>query len=254
VKKPGLKSFGFSDRVHTGDRQLLSFSDIIDISQPITDASACFPGDTPFRSSVVLSWEASQVLNLTAFAMSPHVGTHADAPSHVRGHLEKNHQAPGNPEMVGNLPLAPYLGPVWVVDVSPKIDAITLNDLASVLGPLETFDSPFPKRILFKTASTIRYEVFEPAYAYFSLELIEYLAGQGVELMGIDTPSVDPIDSKTLSGHHALLKHQMRWLENLDLTQVPHQPVASQSYFLIALPLKMTQLEASPVRAVLLVG
>ncbi len=78
---------------------------------------------------------------------------------------------------------------------------------------------------------------------------MRHLSALGVGLVGIDTPSVDHVRSKGLSAHHALLDAGMSWLENLDLTQVE-----AGEYFLIALPLKLTELEASPVRAVLLTG
>ena len=110
----------------------------------------------------------------------------------------------------------------------------------------------FPQRILFKTAKVIRYDVFEDHYAHFTPGLIEELAKRGVVLVGLDTPSVDAVDSKTLETHHALLSAGMSWLENLDLTGVSVQHHQPQDYFLVALPLKLMELEASPVRAVLL--
>ena len=70
--------------------------------------------------------------------------------------------------------------------------------------------------------------------------------------MGLDTPSVDAVDSKTLETHHQLLAQGMAWLENLDLTHVPLSQGLSSEFFLVALPLKLMELEASPVRAVLL--
>ena len=65
-------------------------------------------------------------------------------------------------------------------------------------------------------------------------------------LVGIDSQSVDPADSKTLDSHQQLLKHNVRVLENLVLDDVP-----AGDYELIALPLKLTTADASPVRAVL---
>ena len=70
--------------------------------------------------------------------------------------------------------------------------------------------------------------------------------GRGVSLVGIDAPSVDPADSKTLDSHQQLLAHDMRVLENLVLdASMPGD------YELIALPLKLVERDASPVRAVL---
>jgi arylformamidase len=57
---------------------------------------------------------------------------------------------------------------------------------------------------------------------------------------------VDPADSKTLDSHQQLLAHDMRVLENLVLDEVDEG-----DYELIALPLKLIDADASPVRAVL---
>lgn len=211
--------------------------EILDISQPVSRNSACFPGDTPFQKTVTVSYAQSQVINLTAFTMSPHIGTHADAPCHVQGDIAAGHG------IIGEMPLNPYMGPVRVVDVSPCCEEI----LPERVQPHWEANQPGPKRVLFKTTTAIRYDVFENAYAHFSVPLVTYLANQGVVLMGLDTPSVDEVSSKTLPVHHALLKAHMVWLENLDLTRV--EP---GDYFLVALPLKLMELEASPVRAVLL--
>lgn len=213
----------------------------IDISQPINTQTACFPGDIPFSKNITISHAdsgaGSGIINLTALTMSPHVGTHADAPVHIEGVLSDNTQT------AGHLALSPYVGPCVVIDLASTSEMI---DDQRALEKLSTFQS-LPPRVLFKTATRIRYDVFEPAYAYFSETLVKTLAGKGVVLMGIDTPSVDHIASKTLPAHHQLLENNMSWLENLDLTQV-----VCGEYFLVALPLKFTELEASPVRAVLL--
>ncbi len=222
---------------------MLDHFDIIDISQPVSAATAVFPGDVPFSREVTINYQDSNILNLCAFTMSPHVGTHADAPLHIQGDLN---QSGGT---VGTLPLSPYIGSVAVVDVSPCVQAITWCDVQAQLEKLPAF----PKRILFKTAKKIRTDVFEKEYAWFDSGLIAELFKRGVVLVGLDTPSVDHVDSKTLETHHALLDAGMAWLENLDLTAVPvaHSGV-SDSLFLVALPLKFMELEASPVRAVLL--
>ncbi len=83
-------------------------------------------------------------------------------------------------------------------------------------------------------------------FAAFAPETIAWLAQQGVLLVGIDSQSVDPADSKTLPSHQQLFKHGLRVLENLVLDDVP-----AGDYELIALPLKLMTADASPVRAVL---
>jgi arylformamidase len=83
-------------------------------------------------------------------------------------------------------------------------------------------------------------------FVSFAPETIDWLASLGVKLVGIDSQSVDPADSKSLDSHQELALHDLRVLENLVLDAVP-----AGDYELIALPLKLMQACASPVRAVL---
>ena len=87
---------------------------------------------------------------------------------------------------------------------------------------------------------------WSPEFSAFAPETIAWLAGLGVRLVGIDSQSVDPADSKTLDSHQQLLRLDVRVLENLVLDEVP-----AGDYELIALPLKWVLADASPVRAVL---
>jgi arylformamidase len=72
------------------------------------------------------------------------------------------------------------------------------------------------------------------------------LARNGVTLIGIDTPSLDPQDSKTMDAHKVVRAHGMSILEGIVLDDVPEG-----DYELIAPPLKLAGLDAAPVRAVL---
>jgi arylformamidase len=75
---------------------------------------------------------------------------------------------------------------------------------------------------------------------------VRALIGRGLRLLGVDAPSVDPRESKTLPVHQMLFSANAYILENLDLRRVP-----TGQYELIALPLKFMALDAAPVRAVL---
>src|SRR6188474_3304194 len=105
--------------------------------------------------------------------------------------------------------------------------------------------SDLPPRVLVRTALKAP-TTWSGEFSAFAPETIAWLADRGVRLVGIDAQSVDPADSKTLDSHQQLLAHDMRVLENLVL-----DAVAPGDYELIALPLKLTQACASPVRAVL---
>jgi arylformamidase len=215
--------------------QLLPYTRIIDISQPVEEATACFPGDTPFSRKITCTYEDSKVINLTALTMSPHVGTHADAPVHIKGSLANQGDI-----KAGNLALAPFIGPALVLDFAPTTEAITRVMVEEKLQAMhfagEESELRLPGKILLKTQSSCNYKTFAQRYSYIAEELV-----------GLDTPSVDDINSKNLPTHQVLDQAAMVWLENLDLSQVD-----GGLYFLLALPLKFMELEASPVRAVLL--
>jgi arylformamidase len=106
--------------------------------------------------------------------------------------------------------------------------------------------SPLPERILIRTRRFAA-DVWEPGFAGISPDTLTWLHGRGVKLVGIDTPSIDPAESKTFPGHRKIFEYGMRVLECLVLDDVPEA-----DYELIALPLKLSGACASPVRAVLM--
>lgn len=199
-----------------------------DISPPIAPDSPLFPGDTAYSQRWTAEIGPGCPVNLSAITMSPHIGAHADAPLHY---------GPGAPT-IGEVDLAPYLGPCRV------IHAIGCGPLVRP-GHLEHAVADLPPRVLVRTCARAP-KTWSPDFSAFAPETITWLAGLGVRLVGIDSQSVDPADSKTLDSHHLLLAHDLRVLENLVLDQVD-----SGDYELIALPLKLTHADASPVRAVL---
>jgi arylformamidase len=89
-------------------------------------------------------------------------------------------------------------------------------------------------------------EVWPDIFPYLSVELINWFAGQGGRLIGLDSPSADAFDSRDLPCHHALRRNGMVNLESLVLRDVP-----DGDYELVALPLKFADACGSPVRAIL---
>jgi hypothetical protein len=85
-----------------------------------------------------------------------------------------------------------------------------------------------------------------PGFPAIAPATIALLASKGVILVGTDAASLDPQDSKTLDAHHAVRRHGLAILEGVVLDAVP-----PGDYELIALPLKLAGMDASPVRAIL---
>jgi arylformamidase len=200
---------------------------IIDISQPVDTSTGAWPGDTPFSSEFAWDMDAGASCNVSSIVTSPHNGTHADAPLHF---------LPGTAG-IGDVPLHPYLGPCRVVD-GPRDGQI-------LPGHFDGIDLAITSRILVRTHQSTD-TGFRKDFVSLSVEAAQWLADQGAQLIGLDTPSMDPFDSKTMDAHHALLGAGVAILENLVLTDV--EPGV---YELIALPLRWPGLDASPVRAVL---
>lgn len=202
-----------------------------DISPPLGSGSPAFPGDTPYAQTWAATLASDNPVNVAAITLSPHLGAHADAPLH--------YAAGGAP--IGALDLDPYLGPCRVVH------AIGCGPLVEVAHLERAFaDGEAPQRVLVRTAERALVDRWSEDFTAYAAETIAWLADRGVRLVGIDTPSVDPATSKELPSHQVLLARDVRVLENLVLDDVPEG-----DYELIALPLKLVDADASPVRAVL---
>lgn len=204
--------------------------------------TACFPGDVPFSKNLTLSYAQSKLINLTAITLSPHVGTHADAPSHIKGDITETHTN------IGAAALEPYVGAALVLDFSPMTSgAVTAEMISEQMSNHLSGSDRLPERVLLKTQRSIDYENWAGDYPYIGTDAVIFLSEYGVRLVGIDTPSVDQVESKSLQTHHALDELGFFWLENLDLTKAQ-----GGFYFLVAAPLRLEEAEASPLRALLL--
>ena len=201
-----------------------------DISPPVHAGTPVFPGDTPFEQHWSWTIGADGPVNVATLRLSPHTGAHADAPLH--------YDPQGEP--VGALALEPYLGRCRVIHAVGCAPLVRWEHLAHAV------DATLPPRVLVRTYAQAPVDTWDPALAAFAPETVERLADLGVLLVGIDTASIDPADSKTLDSHQVIRRRDLRVLENLVLDEVPEG-----DYELIALPLKLTTADASPVRAVL---
>lgn len=199
-----------------------------DISPALGPATPPFPGDQAYEQRWTARIGPGCPVNLTAITLSPHLGAHADAPLHYAD------DAPA----IGAVSLAPYLGPCRVIHAIGCGPLVRPEHIAHAMAEL-------PPRLLVRTCERAP-TAWSEEFAAYAPETIELLAARGVLLVGIDSQSVDPATSKTLDSHHLLLKHDLRVLENLVLDDVP-----AGDYELIALPLKLVQACASPVRAIL---
>ena len=200
---------------------------IYDVSPELSPEIPVWPGDTRFQARRVASLAEGEGVNLGALETTPHAGAHADAPFH----LDEDGLR------IGSVDLRPYLGACRLVEVLAT-DRVHAEDLAGRIDGAE--------RVLVRTRARRVRDPFHEGFASLDPGAAELLGGKGVLLVGLDTPSVDDFASEALPVHRILFRWGVAILEGLDLAGVPEG-----DYELIALPLRLRGLDASPVRAVL---
>jgi arylformamidase len=201
---------------------------LIDISEPLRGGMPVWPGDTEFSFELGWTKEQSGSVNVGSLTMSTHTGTHVDAPFHFDDEGLK----------VIELDPGVYVGPARVIE-APGEDGIGAKELRQ-----HALEGTY--RLLIKTGSWHDRNVFPERVTYLRPDAAPFLAEKGIKLVGVDVPSVDPIDSKDLPAHHALRANGIHILEGAVL-----DGVEPGDYELISLPLALHGADGSPVRAVL---
>jgi arylformamidase len=202
---------------------------VLDISLPITESMAIYPGDPKVLITSLLS--ASGGSRLSEINFGSHTGTHIDAPSH----------AVGNKNTIDTIPLKTFYGRCRVVDMTKCEEAITLKDI-------KRHKIKSHERVLFKTTNSLRgFKKFYDDYIYLDNEAATYLASLESILVGIDALSIKKKGLKDNTAHTALLDEDIPILEGLNLADID-----AGEYTLCAFPLAFEGIDGSPVRAVLL--
>ena len=210
---------------------------IWDISRTLSNDFAECPGDEPFHYRLTREIAKGQMVNLGAISMSVHNGTHADA----RFHFDPNG------ESIEKAPLDIYLGRATVVDLaqtffrSKEKHLITTEDLKPHAEEIAA-----TSRLLVKTGRWSDSTIFPNQIPVIAADVPAWLQKNGVKLLGLDLPSMDEIDSKSLQNHHALSSAGIAIVESLDLSAV-----TLGIYNFAALPLKIAGADGAPMRAVL---
>jgi arylformamidase len=205
---------------------------IFDISRPLFNGLAPWPGDTAFHFALKWKMAEGATVNVGAVTMGVHNGSHADAPFHF------NQGA----DAIDRMPLETYLGEAVVVDLTAKFETdrtrqITISDLES------SAEAP---RLLVKTGVWRDSKSFPEWIPVIASDVAEWLEKRKVKLLGLDLPSVDSIDAKILVNHHALAAAGIAIVESLDLSEIE-----AGTYHFSALPLRISGGDAAPVRAIL---
>jgi kynurenine formamidase len=213
---------------------------IFDLSHPLSAATPAFPGDPPpeiriFDSTELSNEDGTRHLNCSHLAMSLHCGTHMDAPFHFFG----------DRATIDQIPLDRTMGKALLVRLPWDVDGMTIEatHLAGYESRLRA-----TRRAIFNTGWHHRWgrENYFTGHPVITGPAAQLLVEWGVQLVGVDTPSVD---RPPFEAHLALLGGDVLIVENLtNLDAIP-----GDEFELVAAPLAIVGRDGSPVRALAIV-
>ncbi len=216
---------------------------IIDLSYALDTTTPPFPGDPPVEIHVQATIPADHPpgtpagsLNVSRLHTGLHVGTHMDAAFHFYN----------QGRTIDQVALARTVGPALLINLdekAPKAEITPEELLPYQAAIMQT------RRIVLNTgwASHWGQADYFTAFPVISAAAAQLLVAWGVTLVGIDTPSVDTYPYPV---HFALLGNDILIVENL--TNLTH--IQQAQFEFIAVPLKITARDASPVRALAIVN
>lgn len=164
----------------------------------------------------------------TRLELDVHTGTHVDAPLHmvVDG------------ETIETLPLDKLVGPCKVFDLTAVEDRITVKDI-------EGLDIQKDDFLLFKTKNSFD-EEFNFDFVFVAEDAAAYLAEIGVSGVGVDALGIER-SQEGHPTHKTLFANNVIIIEGLRL-----KDIAEGEYIMCAAPLKLSGVDASPARIVLM--
>ena len=207
---------------------------LIDLSHTIASGMDQYPGDDPPVTIIRQSDHGPGSHRSSALAFGCHVGTHVDTPLHFLA---------GQPGLEV-MPLALFCGSAQVVDINPADTPIAIGPESLARVNLNTSEYLILRTGWEHHWGTPRYYEEWPSLAPATARI---LADAGLKGVGLDSPSVDPLGEHRC--HEILAAAGMINVENLaNLMALP-----AGNFTLLVMPLKLTDAEASPVRAAAIV-
>lgn len=208
---------------------------IFDISVPISNDVAVYPGDPAPAIRAAKAIERGDTANVTELHLGAHTATHVDAPAHFIDGAGK----------IADLSLDTLVGEALVIEIPDEADAVAAAHVSAdvVRGAV---------RVLFKTRNSAFWQSdphrFREDFTYIDSDAARSLVEQGVKLVGIDYLSVESLTAVDAATHVTLLSASVIIVEGLDLSLVP-----AGRYELICLPLRLAEAtgDGAPARVIL---
>ena len=186
-----------------------------------------------------ISWSSLKEdgYNLELLFFSSHTGTHLDAPYHfVRNGLK-----------IHEISLERLMGRAILIKLQ-KTSNSPITKLDITLFEKNNGKIPNNSSIFFYTGwqKNLKKNNYFNENPGLSLSAAKYLVSKKINLVGIDSPSIDLGKNNSFSIHHILSKNNILIVENLiNLNKIP-----SNIFNFTILPLKLKDATGSPVRAI----
>ena len=206
---------------------------IIDISVRVDKDTPIWAGNLYPKTTSLSNMIDGDTYNETSLEMNMHTGTHVDAPLHF---IEDG-------QSIDQMDTDIFIGTAFVVSL-PDVKKITSKDLDRIDLPQNI------SRLLFKTTNSLLWDkkdsAFVKDYVGITKDVADWIVSKNINLVGIDYLSISTF-KETVEVHNILLKEGIAILEGINLNEVEEG-----DYELVCLPLKITNAEAAPTRAVLI--
>ena len=209
---------------------------IYDLTHLMTPDMPVYPGkgQPEIRPAATIEKDGYREMSLR---IDGHTGTHMDAPAHMLA----------NGHVLNDFPVSRFMGKALVIRVPEgvtSLDEAFLNPYKEKIGQAEF--------ILFNTGWSKYWGKKEYLHEFpvLTVEAARWLVSLKIKGIGLDTISVDPVESESWPVHHILFQNDLVIVENLVIPDFPDATIGD----FMALPLRFVQSDGSPVRAVLITG
>ena len=209
---------------------------LIDLSYPITPTMPVYPGDEQPVLKAMGSIDEDGYKDRVIMICS-HTGTHMDAPTHILKNVPSLDQ----------LPIDHFYGKAFLFNwVEVESKTIERENLVVHRDALEHVDFLLVHTGWSKYWGT---EAYYSNYPILSSDAADWLKGFSLKGIGLDTISVDQIDTHDFPVHKALLGNNTVIVENLtNLDQL-----TGVTFTFSCFPLSLEDADGSPVRAVAII-
>ena len=208
---------------------------VIDLTLTVSEKIPTFPGSPKPH---FIEWETipKDGYNLELLFLSTHTGTHIDAPFHFVKNGKKIHEI--KPERLVNEAVLIRIGK----NSNRSISKTDIQNFEQKNGKIENGST-----VIFYTGwqKNLNKEFYFTENPGLSVSAAKYLVSKKINMVGIDSPSIDLGTDSKFSVHHVLAKNNILIVENLANLGM----IKSNNFHLITSPLKLKNATGSPIRA-----